>query len=450
MKKKITYKCNQCDFRQATWAGKCPNCNAWNSFEEIEVTSSQKKNHRVSHSNIDIVMLKDIDTHADFRIFTNIGELDRVLGGGIIPGSLILVGGDPGIGKSTLMLQMASAIRSFPTLYVSGEESLKQIKYRSQRLNDMDENLQLLAETNIEKIVEAIKQTDCTVVIVDSIQSAYSELIDATPGSMSQVRECASLLMQVAKNSGKAIFIIGHVTKDGAIAGPKVLEHLVDTVLQFEGEKNYSYRLLRALKNRFGSTNEIGIFEMRQTGLAEVTNPSEIFLVSRRDLTPGIGVVAAVEGTRPILLEVQSLVSPTGYNQPQRSANGFDNRRLQMILAILEKRIGEQFRYNDVFVNITGGVYINDTSIDLGIAAALVSSLQEKCIPADTVLIGEIGLTGEVRSVPMLEQRVSEARKLGFKRIICPKSKSLEHINNNDSIITPVEMLREAFDIIFA
>ena len=380
---------------------------------------------------------------------THIGELDRVLGGGIVPGSLILIGGDPGIGKSTLMLQMCKGLHDFNPLYITGEESLQQIKYRSSRLNGIPDDLLLMAETSVEQIVAAIQSSGSRLAIVDSIQSVYTERIDAAPGSVIQIRESAALLMQTAKTSGKSIFLIGHVTKDGSIAGPKLLEHLVDTVLQFEGEKTYSYRILRTLKNRYGSTNELGIFEMDDGGLLEVANPSEFFLTQRRENDSGVAIVAAVEGSRPILLEVQALCSASGYAVPQRTVTGFDLRRLNMLLAVLEKRLGERFRQQDVFVNVASGVYLDDPSADLAVAAALVSSLRDEAIDVKTAIFGEIGLTGEVRPVAHIEQRINEAAKLGFNRIILPAA-SMKKINNKYDIeIIPVERISIAMGKIF-
>jgi DNA repair protein RadA/Sms len=422
MKSKTVFTCQQCGAKSAKWLGKCPNCGAWDSYVEEVVSSGKLNIAKVPLGKNKVVNLSQINTEGEFRLITRIKELDRVLGGGIIPGSIILVGGDPGIGKSTLMLQMCKGLKQFKPLYITGEESLQQIKYRSKRISGIPEDLSLLAETNIEQIEYAIKTSEANVIIVDSIQSVYSDKVESTPGSVTQVRECTALLIKIAKQTGKAIFIIGHVTKEGVIAGPKILEHMVDTVIQFEGEKTYSYRILRATKNRFGSTNEIGIFEMSDSGLKEVNNPSELFLAQRDQNDSGIAIVAAIEGTRPILLEVQSLVTRTGYPVPQRTANGFDLRRLNMILAVLEKRIGEKFRQNDVFVNIAGGVYINDPAIDLGIAASLVSSIRNKTIDPKKILIGEVGLTGEVRAVSAVEQRIKEAEKLGFKKAFIPKN----------------------------
>ncbi len=449
MKNKITYKCSQCDATFPKWLGKCPNCDAWNSIVEISNETSRVKIAK-STSNFEIKKLSEISTEKDFRIKTNIEEFDRVLGGGIIPGSLILLGGDPGIGKSTLMLQMCIGLAEYKPLYITGEESLKQIKYRSNRLIGINEDMLLMSEVNMDTITNAIMQSESSVIIIDSIQSVYLQEVDSSPGSISQIRECANICMNLSKQTGKAIFIVGHVTKDGMIAGPKILEHTVDTVLQFEGEKNYAFRILRANKNRFGSTNEIGIFEMVESGLKEVVNPSEIFLAGRNENESGVSVVSAIEGTRPILLEVQSLVSPTGYNVPQRTSNGFDYKRLQMILAVLEKKLGLMLRQNDVFVNIAGGIYLNDISVDLGIAAAITSSFRETPIDTRTVLIGEIGLTGEVRSVTNIEQRISEAEKLGFNRIILPKL-NYERLNKKYNIeLVAVEKISKALSILFS
>ncbi len=437
MKKKTEYVCTECGTKSPKWHGRCPSCDAWGTFQEIKVERSGRS-RPVSVSDSKATRIADISSDGAKRIVTGNNELDRVLGGGIIPGSLILVGGDPGIGKSTLLLQMCGNIANIDPIYVTGEESLQQIKHRASRMPGLPEDILILAETNVESIASEIENTNCGLVVIDSIQSIYSDRIDGTPGSIIQVRECASLLMNIAKKTGKPVFLIGHVTKEGVIAGPKLLEHMVDTVLQFEGEKTYSYRILRSIKNRFGSTNEIGIFEMGDKGLREVPNPSEVFLAQREENASGIAIVASIEGTRPILLEVQALVSPSGYSVPQRTSTGFEMRRLQMILAVLEKRLGVEFRHNDVFVNVAGGVYMNDPSLDLGLAAALVSSLNDNPVEQSSVLIGEIGLTGEVRPVANAEQRIKEAEKLGFKRIFIP-SQSFDKINGKYSIeIVPV------------
>jgi DNA repair protein RadA/Sms len=450
VKQKLIYICQNCGFESPRWLGKCPNCEEWNSFsEDITVVKKKTVISKNSSTVSNIFRLNEISTEKEFRIKTEISEFDRVLGGGIIPGSLVLVGGDPGIGKSTLMLQLCSNIHHCNPIYITGEESLQQIKYRSLRVDNINNSLQLLAETSAEAINTTIMNSDAQVVVIDSIQSVFSAQIEAMPGSITQVRECAMLFMQTAKKTSKAIFIIGHVTKEGAIAGPKILEHLVDTVIQFEGEKTYSYRILRSLKNRFGSTNEIGVFEMSDKGLTEVLNPSEVFLAGRNEDESGVAIVGTVEGSRPILLEVQALVTPTNYGVPQRSANGFDMRRLQMILAVLEKRLGLHFSSNDVFVNIAGGVYLNDSSCDLGIAAALISSLRDISLDTRTVFIGEIGLTGEVRSVSAMEQRITEAEKLGFERVIIPSSGMNKILKDFTITIKPVDKISTAIIDLF-
>jgi len=422
MKNKIYYVCSNCGYQSAKWAGKCSSCGEWGTFEqEEEVSKKSKKLDLKKRPKVNVTKLSEIESSDDFRINTGLKEFDRVLGGGIVPGSLVLIAGDPGIGKSTLTLQITKSIIKHDPLYITGEESLGQIKHRASRLKDIPENLKLLAETDLDKIINAISSDECKIAIVDSIQSVYMDNLDSTPGSVVQVRECTSRLMQVAKRLNKPIFIIGHVNKEGNIAGPKMLEHMVDSVLQFEGEKEYNYRILRAIKNRYGSTNEIGIFEMTSNGLREVTNPSELFLSNRKDAAPGVVTVASTEGNRPILIEIQALVSPTGFSVPQRTTTGFDNRRLQMIIAVLEKRLGANLFKHDVFVNIAGGLRVNDTSTDLGVAAALISSLHDNAVPRDTVIVGEIGLTGEVRNVSQIEQKVKESEKLGFKKIIIPE-----------------------------
>lgn len=450
MKDKKEFVCNVCGYQSARWIGKCPSCGSWDSFTEQIFKISSKNDASKKNLNVPIVKLSEISQDSNYRIKLSNQELNRVLGGGIIPGSVILMAGDPGIGKSTLMLQMCSELMDFNPLYITGEESLQQIKYRSARLNGIPENLMLLAETNVETIISAIKSSNCGVAIIDSVQSIYSDRIQATPGTIAQVRESAMMLMQTAKENNIPIFLIGHVTKDGIIAGPKLLEHLVDTVLQFEGEKAYTYRILRALKNRYGSTNEIGIFEMTESGLTEVKNTSELFLVHRSTEEPGIAISSAIEGTRPLLLEVQALVTPTNYGMPQRTSNGYDLRRLQMILAVLEKRLGLMFKQYDVFINIAGGLYVSDPSIDLGIAAALVSSFKDKPIDKGVVLVGEIGLTGEVRQVSNLDQRINETLKLGFLKLFLPSSGMKDfNIKNENIMLYPVEKVSLAINDLF-
>lgn len=393
--------------------------------------------------------LRELDSLPEARLSTGIEEFDRVLGGGLTPASVVLIGGEPGIGKSTLMLQIAPKMVQHTLLYVSAEESVYQIKSRAERLGVVSDNLLLLAENELEPILETVSTSQPDILIIDSIQTIFSSLFESSPGSVSQVRECATRIMQVCKRMGITAFIIGHITKDGTIAGPKVLEHIVDTVLQFEGDSNYRYRILRALKNRFGSTNEIGVFEMREEGLCEVSNPSEVFLAERRFGISGSCVAAALEGSRPILVEVQALVCQTHYAAPQRISSGFDARRLSLLLAVLEKRLGLPMWSNDVFLNIAGGLRLTEPAVDLAVAVSIASSLRD--IPADstTVAIGEVGLAGELRAVPHLERRISEAQKLGFERIVIPKLSSESRIalgKNAGITVLPCATLHAALD----
>lgn len=433
MKQKKKYICSNCEYVSPKWMGKCPHCNSWDSFtEHIIVDEKSKKINLTKKSNITYSKLSEISTEDNYRYKSGIEEFDRVLGGGLVPGSLVLLAGEPGIGKSTLTLQISSALKDFSPLYVTGEESLSQIKYRSERLENINSNLKIIAETNLDEIISLIINDDSKVIIIDSIQSTYIESIESTPGSITQVRECTAKLMQLSKRLNKAMIIIGHVNKEGHIAGPKILEHMVDTVLQFEGDNSFSYRVIRSIKNRYGSTNEIGIFEMTNKGLVEVSNPSEFFLSGNGLDESGVAIVSSLEGNRPILLEVQALVAESGFSVPQRTATGIDTKRLQMIIAVLEKRLGANFFRSDIFVNIAGGMRLNDTSTDLGIAAALISSLKDITIDKKTVFIGEVGLTGEVRAVSNIEQKILEAKKLGFKRFIIPELRSLPNLTGID------------------
>ena len=444
----IKYVCQSCGYESPRWIGKCPNCADWNTFvEELRVKGKDKTARRKAHAETAAVPLSRVDKLAEARITTGIVEFDRVLGGGIVPGSVVLLGGDPGIGKSTLMMQMASRLTDRVTLYVTGEESVKQIKLRSDRLKfPVSEQVLLLAETNLELILNVIEQGQPDLVIVDSIQTMYRPELESAPGSVGQVRETTASLMRVAKTKGIPFFVVGHVTKEGVIAGPKVIEHMVDTVLQFEGERHYAYRILRAVKNRFGSTNEIGIFEMRETGLEEMKNPSEVFLSERSYGASGSTVVASMEGTRPILVEVQALVTPTSYGMPQRNSTGLDYRRLALLLAVLEKRIGLRLGMHDVFVNIVGGVRIDEPAVDLGIATAIVSSLRDIPVDSQSVAVGEIGLAGEIRTIGQIEKRVLEAKKLGFKRIIVPKN-NLRGLKVNTEIqVVGVDRIEKAME----
>ncbi len=420
----MKYVCQSCGYESPRWIGKCPNCGEWNTFvEELREKSRVKADRKRGKSESKAVPLSRVDSLAEERIPTGVAEFDRVLGGGIVPGSVVLLGGDPGIGKSTLMMQIASRLRNRVTLYVTGEESVKQIKLRSDRLNfPSSDQVLLLAETNLDLVLNVLEQGRPDLVIVDSIQTMYRPELESAPGSVGQVREATGALMREAKIRGIPIFLVGHVTKEGVIAGPKVIEHMVDTVLQFEGERHYAYRILRAVKNRFGSTNEIGIFEMRDTGLEEIKNPSEVFLSERSYDSSGSTVVASMEGTRPILVEVQALVTPTSYGLPQRNSTGFDYRRLALLLAVLEKRVGLRLGGFDVFVNIAGGVHIDEPAVDLGIATSIVSSLRDIPVHPQSVAVGEIGLAGEIRTIGQIEKRVVEAKKLGFKRIIVPRN----------------------------
>jgi DNA repair protein RadA/Sms len=424
-KTKTRFICQVCGAMSPRYIGKCPSCGSWESYvEEVTVAppTAKARGARTTSTSADVVSLADVEISEEPRIITGIGELDRVLGGGIMVGSIILVGGDPGVGKSTLMAQMCAGLDGRSILYVTGEESLRQIKMRCDRLGIQGEQMKLLGETNLDLVVGALRAIQPDVAIIDSIQTIYNPDIESAPGSVAQVRECTAVLMQLAKSSGISIFVVGHVTKEGTIAGPKVLEHMVDTVLQFEGERTHIYRILRTAKNRYGSTNEIGVFEMGEQGLIEVTNPSSVFLSERSYGSSGSVVAATLEGTRPILVEAQALVSPSSYGVPQRSATGFDYKRLQMLLAVLEKRLGLSLGERDVFVNIAGGVRIDDPAVDLAVAAAIVSSFRD--IPADsgTVVVGEIGLGGEIRTVAQIEQRVAEAIKLGFATVVIPGS----------------------------
>lgn len=423
-KNRSIYVCQSCAFESPRWAGKCPNCGAWNSFvEELAPKSGRAAHAAVKRGAAGPVALSDVEAAPEPRMAVGIPEFDRVLGGGIVPGSVVLVGGDPGIGKSTLMMQMASSLAGCTTLYITGEESVSQIKLRAQRLAvQPPESLLLLAETSLEVIQAVLERSLPDLLVVDSIQTMYRPDLESAPGTVSQVREATGLFMRIAKTRGVPVFLVGHVTKEGVIAGPKVVEHMVDTVLQFEGERHHAYRILRAMKNRFGSTNEIGIFEMHDGGLREVANPSEVFLAERTSGASGSTVVASMEGTRPLLVEVQALVAPASYGVPQRSSTGFDPRRLQMLLAVLEKRVGLHVGQYDVFVNVAGGVRVDEPAVDLGMAVSIVSSLRDVPVSSGAVAIGEIGLGGEIRTVSQVEKRVAEAAKLGFTRCVLPRN----------------------------
>lgn len=423
MKVKTAYICQSCGSQSPKWVGKCSGCGEWNSYVE-EVVGKMNESILSSSNNGALskpLKIRDIGTEHQERIDTCNGELNRVLGGGIVPGSLILIGGEPGIGKSTLVLQLALQMKK-NILYVSGEESVQQIKLRANRLGSNDSECLLVSETSLEKILLHLDAIKPDIVIIDSIQTVATDTIESATGSVGQIRECTARLLRYAKERSVAMLLIGHITKDGHIAGPKILEHMVDTVLQFEGDQNYMYRILRSVKNRFGSTSEIGIYEMRSDGLREVDNPSELLLSDRDDMLSGGAIAATVEGVRPILIEVQALVSSAAYGTPQRSATGFDLRRLNMILAVLEKRVGFRLAVKDVFLNLAGGIKISDPAIDLAVVMSVLSSNVDIAIERDVCFAGEVGLSGEIRSVSKIEQRITEAQKLGFKQIFIPKN----------------------------
>ena len=423
-KKKIqsAYFCQSCGTQSSKWLGKCPQCNEWNTYvEEVISRESDTKGGFKSKKINKPTLVSKIDYTNEKRIVTNDKELNRVLGGGIVPGSLILLGGDPGIGKSTLLLQFALSSKSKKILYVSGEESEKQIKMHAERINKNSEHCYILCETSTQNIFQQIEQLQPDILVIDSIQTLHTAHIDSSPGSVSQIRECTAELIKYAKETGTAIFVIGHINKDGAIAGPKILEHMVDTVLQFEGDRNYVYRILRTIKNRFGSASELGVYEMNQEGLREVSNPSEILISERDEAISGVGIAATIEGVRPLLVEIQSLVSSAVYGNPQRSATGFDTKRMNMLLAVLEKRCGFRLGSKDVFLNITGGIKITDTAIDLAVVCSILSSDQDVSLDTQTCFAGEIGLSGEIRAVNRIENRIAEAEKLGYKQIIVSK-----------------------------
>lgn len=441
---KTKYVCSECGYESLRWVGRCPNCESWNSFIE-EIFETKKSGGSKKQSESKPLKLTEEIPQSEERIQTGIKEFDRVLGEGIMPGSVVLIGGDPGVGKSTLVMQAAGKIAE-KVLYVTGEESFRQINLRSKRLKISNDNILIYPETNLEFITDQIKNEKPALVIIDSIQTVYNPDFDNAPGTVTQIRECTSSLMQLAKSKGCAVIVVGHVTKEGFIAGPKVLEHIVDTVLQFEGERNHSYRILRAQKNRFGSTNEIGIFEMHSDGLTEVTNPSEIFLSEREKMVSGSVVTASMEGTRPVLLEVQALVTPSNYGNPQRVATGFDYRRLSILLAVLEKRAQLRLSSANVFLNMAGGLRIEEPAIDLAVCAAIASSLKEENAKESIVAVGEVGLGGEVRGVSNIEKRIAEAEKLGFTQIVIPKA-NLKSVKKKSKIkIIPVENILKAIE----
>lgn len=459
-KTKSAYFCQSCGYESSKWLGQCPSCKEWNTFVEevVDKGSSRVPEWRSStiapstnkRSN-KAAIIHEIVYSEEQRILSPDKEFNRVLGGGIVPGSLVLIGGEPGIGKSTLMLQLALSIPKVKTLYISGEESEQQIKMRAERLSQSSNaNCYILTETSMQNIFKQIDQVEPNVVVIDSIQTLHSSQIESAPGSVSQVRECTAELLRFAKETNTPVFIVGHITKDGSIAGPKVLEHMVDTVLQFEGDRHHVYRILRAVKNRFGSSSELGIYEMQGTGLREVSNPSEIMLSQREEPVSGIAVAAMLEGIRPLMIEVQALVSNSAFGTPQRSSTGFDTKRLNMLLAVLEKRFGFRLSAQDVFLNIAGGLRVEDPAIDLAVVAALISSQQDIPLSANITFAGEVGLSGEIRAVNRIEQRIQEAEKLGFKQIFISKynAKGLD-VKKYDILVRPVATLEDIFRNLF-
>ncbi len=457
-KTKSAFFCQNCGYESAKWVGKCPNCNSWNTFvEEVIIRGSDKKekdewaswNGDDAHRGKTIAINK-VSSAEEERIITADAELNRVLGGGIVLGSIVLVAGEPGIGKSTLFLQIGLQLKDVVTLYISGEESEQQIKMRADRIGAKSDNFYLLTETNTQSIFKEIKKLKPELVIVDSIQTLQSPFVESGPGSISQIRECAAELQRFAKETGTPVFLIGHITKDGNIAGPKILEHMVDTVLQFEGDRHYAYRILRTLKNRFGSASELGIYEMTGEGMRAVNNPSELLITQKEEQLSGIAIAASIEGMRPLLIEGQALVTQSVYGTPQRTVSGFDLRRLQLLLAVLEKRGGFHFGVKDVFINIAGGFKVEDPSIDLAIVSALLSSYEDVPINQHYCFAGEIGLSGEIRAVNRIEQRIAEAEKLGFQKIILSKynAKSLGKLKFNIEVV-PLAKVEELYQYLF-
>jgi DNA repair protein RadA/Sms len=448
-KTQSAFFCQSCGTQSPKWLGKCPQCNEWNTFVEEIITKKNDTNGSFKSNKINKpALVSSIDYTNEKRIVINDNELNRVLGGGIVPGSLILLGGDPGIGKSTLLLQFALSSKSKKILYVSGEESEKQIKMRAERINRNSEHCYILTETSTQNIFQQIEKLQPDILVVDSIQTLHTANIDSSPGSVSQIRECTAELIKYAKETSTAVFLIGHINKDGAIAGPKILEHMVDTVLQFEGDRNHVYRILRTIKNRFGSASELGVYEMNQEGLREVSNPSEILISERDEATSGVGIAATIEGARPLLVEIQSLVSSAVYGTPQRSATGYDTKRMNMLLAVLEKRCGFRLGAKDVFLNITGGIKIDDTAIDLAVVCSILSSDHDLALNTLTCFAGEIGLSGEIRAVNRIESRIAEAEKLGYNKIVISKYNKFNPKGFNIEIIQ-CGKIEQVFKLLF-
>lgn len=452
-KEKSIFLCNECGYESPKWAGKCPSCGAWNSLVERVVRSSPQSRTTLAgdaRRQTQPVLIDTVSTDEMPRIDLRDSELNRVLGGGLVPGSMVLLGGEPGIGKSTLVLQTVLNMPERRVLYVSGEESARQIKLRADRIEHPRSGCMIVCETLLETIFTHIKNVAPEIVVIDSIQTMCSETVDSSAGSMSQVRECAAMLLKYAKEHNVPVILIGHITKDGTIAGPKILEHIVDVVIQFEGDQHHLYRVLRSIKNRFGSTAELGIYEMRREGLRQVSNPSELLLGERHSGMSGVAIASAIEGVSPFLIEVQALVSSAVYGTPQRSATGFDTRRMNMLLAVLEKRVGFKLAQKDVYLNIAGGLRVNDPAIDLSVISAILSSNMDVEIEPDVCMAGEVGLSGEIRPVNRIEQRIAEAAKLGFKRIIVPASNTKRLDLSRFSIeVQAVKKVEEAFRLIF-
>jgi len=453
-KLKSVYFCSNCGYESPKWMGKCPSCGEWSTFVEelIRKDASSKQEDTRSFEGVKSqpLTLNEIRVDEEPRIDMQDEELNRVLGGGLVPASVVLIGGEPGIGKSTLVLQTILKLKGVRSLYVSGEESARQLKLRADRIGIENDNCLIVCETNLDDIFKHVKQVSPQLLIIDSIQTIYSDALESSPGSISQVRECAAALLKFAKQSGTPVLLIGHITKDGSIAGPKILEHIVDTVLQFEGDQHYMYRILRSIKNRFGSTAELGIYEMNQSGLREVSNPSELLLTQNHDGLSGVSIAAAIEGIRPFVIETQSLVSTAAYGTPQRSATGFDIRRMNMLLAVLEKRAGFKLAQKDVFLNIAGGLRVNDPGMDLSVISAVLSSSLDMTIDRSICLCGEVGLSGEIRPVNRIEQRIQEAEKLGFNRMLIPAN-NLRGVQKKLSIeLQQVKRVSDAFRLLFA
>ncbi len=453
-KLKSVYFCTSCGYESPKWMGKCPACGEWSTFvEELvrkDAPSKQEDTRSFREVRSEPMTLGEIKADELPRIDMNDGELNRVLGGGLVPASVVLIGGEPGIGKSTLVLQTILKLTGVRSLYVSGEESVGQLKLRADRIGIPNDDCLIVCETNLDEIFKHVRKVSPQLLIIDSVQTMYSEALESSPGSISQVRECAALLLKFAKQSGIPVLLIGHITKEGSIAGPKILEHMVDAVLQFEGDQHYMYRILRGVKNRYGSTAELAIYEMNRTGLREVNNPSELLLTQNHDGLSGVAIAAAVEGVRPFLIETQALVSTAAYGTPQRSATGFDIRRMNMLLAVLEKRAGFKLAQKDVFLNIAGGLRVSDPGMDLAVISAVLSSSLDMTIENDTCLCGEVGLSGEIRPVHRIEQRIQEAEKLGFSRILIP-SNNLKGFNKKMKIdIQQVRRVSDAFRLLFS